>query len=47
MDAGSEIPSWVEPQDFFSVTRSIDELSVVSEERHIPAGSDAGHEVRP
>ena len=37
----AEIPAWATGSAFFSVTRTLDELSVVSAEASVPAGLDA------
>lgn len=37
LNAQSEIPSWAVAGDFFSVTRTADELSLVCEEKLIPS----------
>ena len=36
-----EIPAWATGSTFFSVTRTLDELSVVSAEASVPGGLDA------
>lgn len=38
LDAGTEIPPWATRGQFFSVTRTPGELSIVCAERHVPAG---------
>jgi hypothetical protein len=38
LDPSAPLPDWALSQPFFSITRSPQEVSVVSEERHIPAG---------
>jgi nitrilase len=34
----SPIPSWTTPGEFFSITRTPDEISIVCTEDHVPAG---------
>jgi len=41
LEKGSEIPSWVYGSDFFSITRTQEELSIVCQERSIPANIPA------
>lgn len=36
-----EIPIWAKTGHFYSITRARDELSIVCESRHVPAGSRA------
>lgn len=38
LDADAPIPSWVTERDFFSITRTRDELSMVCAQRDVPAG---------
>src|SRR5713101_3752685 len=38
---GAEIPAWATGAAFFSVTRTLDELSVVAGETSVPAALDA------
>jgi hypothetical protein len=38
LDADSALPAWVAEGTFFSVTRTMDELSFVVEEKRIPTG---------
>lgn len=38
LDAGAELPPWATRGEFFSVTRTPGELSVVCAERNVPAG---------
>ena len=38
LDAAAPIPSWVTSRDFFSITRTRDELSIVCQQRDVPAG---------
>ena len=38
LDPASEVPDWATKGDFFSVTRSADELSVVCSEGNAPGG---------
>jgi hypothetical protein len=38
LDPGSSIPDWALRGEFFSATRTVDELSVVCEEACVPAG---------
>ncbi len=38
---GAEIPAWATGAAFFSVTRTLDELSVVAGEASVPAAHDA------
>ena len=35
---GEQLPSWATGGDFFSITRTADELSIVVEESRVPAG---------
>ncbi len=41
LNAGSDIPQWVTSGDFFSITRTLDELSVVCPDKNIPDGVTA------
>lgn len=41
LEKGSEIPSWVYGSNFFSITRTPEELSIVCQERNIPANIPA------
>ena len=38
LDPAAPIPSWVTTRDFFSITRTQDELSIVCAQRDVPAG---------
>src|SRR5260370_2138750 len=38
LDAGSSIPTWATQGPFFSITRTGDELSIVSELSRVPVG---------
>lgn len=38
LDPNASIPSWVTKRDFFSITRTRDELSIVCPQRDVPAG---------
>lgn len=38
LPAHAELPAWATQGSFFSVTRTIDELSIVAEESHVPTG---------
>ena len=42
LGTGSEIPAWVYGSNFFSVTRTPEELSIVCQESSIPANIPAG-----
>lgn len=38
LDSGAGVPEWATAGDFFSVTRTADELSVVCEQSAVPEG---------
>ncbi len=38
LDPGAEIPDWAIRDPFFSITRTVDELSVICPEQHVPPG---------
>ena len=38
LEAGTEIPAWATDASFFSVTRTVDELSIVCPEKNVPEG---------
>ncbi len=38
LDPGAEIPEWAIRDPFFSITRTVDELSVICPEQHVPPG---------
>ncbi|SNY28002.1 hypothetical protein SAMN06265827_111124 [Orenia metallireducens] len=44
LDESSEIPNWAAASEFFSITRTEDELSIVSSKEDVPVGikSEAG-----
>lgn len=41
LEAGTEVPAWALTGEFFSITRTPDELSVVAEHARIPSGTPA------
>ena len=38
LSQGAQLPAWATQGSFFSVTRTSDELSIIVEESHVPAG---------
>lgn len=42
LETGSEIPAWVYGSNFFSITRTPEELSIVCQESSIPSNISAG-----
>jgi hypothetical protein len=38
LDPGAAVPAWATAGDFFSITRTADELSVVCPEQAVPEG---------
>ncbi|AKB19990.1 MULTISPECIES: ACT domain-containing protein [unclassified Methanosarcina] len=45
LETGSEIPAWVCGSSFYSITRTLEELSVVCQESSIPSNIPAGTQV--
>jgi uncharacterized protein len=39
LEAGSPVPNWALAGDFYSITRTSDELSIVCTEQNVPAGT--------
>jgi hypothetical protein len=42
LSSNDSIPSWAFSGDFFSISKTADELSIVCEEKQVPAGVKAG-----
>jgi hypothetical protein len=46
LDANAPVPSWASSADFFSITRTANELSIVCKDSALPEGAHAERERR-